>query len=134
MCSSTLLNSGADLALHVRGHGSGACTASAVTISGRVAVGRIKVEQQLENLVAISLRRCSHGSVVDCNDDLMTELQRLLQHEAVCRHRTFCCVNQQNNAVYHLEDNVAGEVGGWGIDDVDLYALVMYRGVPLPEW
>ena len=122
------------LALHVRGHGSGACTAGAVNNRAvQLLVGRIKVEQQLENLVA-DLVETSVRTVdlVDCDDDLVTELQCLLQHEAGLRHRAFCCVNQQNNAVYHLEDTLylAGEVGvARGIYDVDLYALVMYRGV-----
>ena len=103
------------LALHVRGHGSGACTAGAVNDRAvQLLVGRIEVEQQLENLVA-DLVEASVRTVdlVDCNDDLVTELQCLLQHEAGLRHRAFCCVNQQNNAVYHLEDTLylAGEVG-----------------------
>ena len=69
--------------------------------------------------------------LIDNDNDLVAQLQRLLQHEAGLRHRAFCCVNQQNNAVYHLEDTLylAGEVGvARGIYDVDLYALVMYRG------
>ena len=122
------------LALHVRRHGSSACTAGAVNDRAvQLLVGRIEVEQQLENLVSDLIQTSVRTvDLVDCDDDLVTELQCLLQHEAGLRHRAFCCVNQQNNAVYHLEDTLylAGEVGvARGIYDVDLYALVMYRGV-----
>lgn len=85
------------LALHVRGHGSSACTAGAVNDRAvQLLVGCIKVEQQLENLVA-DLVEASVRTVdlVNCNDDLVTELQCLLQHEAGLRHRAFCCVNSR---------------------------------------
>ena len=62
----------------------------------------------------------------------MTELQRLLQHEAGLRHRALKCVNQQDNAVYHLQDalDLTGEVRmSRGVHDVDLGILIMNRGV-----
>ena len=62
----------------------------------------------------------------------MTELKCLLKNETGLRHRAFRRVNQQNNAVNHLEDtlDLAGEVGvARGVNDVDLDALVVNRSV-----
>ena len=62
----------------------------------------------------------------------MAELKRLLQDEAGLGHGALGRVDQQDDAVHHLEDtlDLAGEVGvARGIDDVDLDALVVYRSV-----
>ena len=62
----------------------------------------------------------------------MAELKRLLQNEAGLGHGAFSRVHQQDNAVHHFEDtlDLAGEVGvARGIDNVDLDALIVYRGV-----
>ena len=66
--------------------------------------------------------------LVDDDDDLVPQLQRLLQHEARLRHGAFGRVDQQQNAVDHLEDtlDLAGEIGmARGVDDVDLVVLIV---------
>ena len=66
--------------------------------------------------------------LVDDDDDLVSKLQRLLKHEARLRHGAFGCVDQQQNAVDHLEDtlDLAGEVGvARRVDNVDLVALIV---------
>ena len=62
----------------------------------------------------------------------MAQLQCLGQHETGLRHGALCCVNQQDNAVDHLEDTLylAAEVCvPRGVNDVDLGALVVDGGV-----
>ena len=89
----------------------------------------VEVEQQLEDLVHDLVDACvGPVDLVDDDDDLVPKLQRLLQNEARLRHGAFGCVDQQQNAVDHLEDtlDLAGEIGvARGIDDVDLVALIV---------
>ena len=62
----------------------------------------------------------------------MAKLQRLLQHEARLRHRAFGRIDQQQNAVDHLQDalDLAAEVRvARGIDDVDFRPFIMHGGV-----
>ena len=62
----------------------------------------------------------------------MTQLQRLLQHEARLGHGTLRCVNQQQNAVDHLQNalDLAGEVSVTrGVNNVDLIIFIVYSGV-----
>ena len=62
----------------------------------------------------------------------MTELQRLLQNETGLRHRAFKRIDQQDNAVNHLENtlDLAGEVGVTrGVYNIDLRIFIMYRSV-----
>ena len=49
-----------------------------------------------------SMRRIQPVDLVDDNDDLVPQLQRLLQHEAGLRHGALRGVYQQQNAVDHL--------------------------------
>ena len=70
--------------------------------------------------------------LIDDNDDLVPELQRLLQHEARLRHGALGRVDQQQNAVDHLQNtlDLAGEVGvARGVDNVDLVVFIVYGGV-----
>ena len=70
--------------------------------------------------------------LVDDDDDLVPQLQCLLQHEPCLRHRAFGCVDQQQNAVDHLQDalHLAGKVGvARRVDDVDLVILVVNRRI-----
>ena len=62
----------------------------------------------------------------------MTQLQRLLQHEAGLRHGALRRIDEQQNAVDHLEDtlDLAAEIGvARGIDDVDFRSLIMHGGI-----
>ena len=70
--------------------------------------------------------------LIDDNDDLVAKLQRLLKHEARLRHGAFGCVNEQQNAVNHLENalDLAGEVGvARRVHNVDLIIFIVYGGV-----
>ena len=62
----------------------------------------------------------------------MAELQRLLQHEARLRHGALGRVDQQQNAVDHLQNtlDLAGKIGvARGVDNVDLVVFIVYGGV-----
>ena len=62
----------------------------------------------------------------------MVERQRALKHESRLGHGTLCRVNKQNNAVYHLKYtlDLAAEVSvAGGVNDIDLYILVMNCGI-----
>ena len=96
-------------------------------------VRRIQVEQQLEHLIDDLMHaRIGPVDLVDDDDDLVPQLQRLLQHEPRLRHRAFGCVDQQQNAVDHFQDalHLAGKVGvARRVDDVDLVILVVNRRI-----
>ena len=102
---------------------------------GRVELllGGVEVEQELEHLVHDLVHACvGPVDLIDDHDDLVAQLQRLLQHEARLRHRALGGVDQQQDAVDHLENtlNLAGEVGvARGIDDIDLVIFIMNGGV-----
>ena len=69
--------------------------------------------------------------LVDGDDRLQPDLQRLLQHELGLRHRAFGGIDQQHRAVDHVEDalDLAAEIGmARGVDDVDARALPQERG------
>ena len=62
----------------------------------------------------------------------MTQLQRLLQHEAGLGHGTLGGVHQQDDAVDHLQDplHLAAEVGVTrGVHHIDLVVLVVDGGI-----
>ena len=62
----------------------------------------------------------------------MTELERLAEHEARLRHGALGGVDEQDDAVDHLQDtlDLAAEVGvARGVDDVDLDAVVLAGAV-----
>ena len=70
--------------------------------------------------------------LVDNDDDAMTQLQRAGKDEARLRHGALGGVDEQDDAVDHLEDtlDLAAEVGmARGIDDVDLGVAVADGGV-----
>ena len=96
-------------------------------------VRRIQVEQQLEHLIDDLMHTCvGPVDLVDDDDDLVPQLQRLLQHKPCLRHRAFGCVDQQQNAVDHFQDalHLAGKVGvARRVDDVDLVILVVNRRI-----
>ena len=66
--------------------------------------------------------------LVDDNDDLVAELERLLQHEPRLGHGALSRVDEQQNAVDHLQNalDLAGEIGvARGVDDVDLIIFIV---------
>ena len=96
-------------------------------------VGGVQVDQQLEYLVD-DLVDAPVGPVylVDDDDDAVPELQRALKHEARLRHRALRGVDEQDDAVDHLEYalDLASEIGvAGGVDDIDLHAAVGNGGV-----
>ena len=92
-------------------------------------VGRAELVEQIEGVIDDPVRtRAVTIDLVDHDDRLQSERQRLLGHEARLRHRTFYGVDQQQNAVDHRQHalDLAAEVGvSRRIDDVDVYALVI---------
>ena len=94
---------------------------------------RSQIHEKLQDLV-FDLTQTSVGLVdlVDADDDSVIQLQRLLQHEASLGHGAFRRIHQQQNTVHHLENtlHLASKVGvAGGVDDIDLHAFVMHRGV-----
>ena len=70
--------------------------------------------------------------LVDDDDDAVTQLQRAGEDETRLRHGALSGVDEQDNAVDHLEDtlDLAAEVGvARGIDNVDLGVAVADGGV-----
>jgi hypothetical protein len=64
--------------------------------------------------------------LVDNDDGLEAQLQRLGGHELRLGHRAFGCVHQKNHAVDHRQDalDFAAKVGvAWRVDDVDACAV-----------
>src|ERR1700679_2324049 len=75
---------------------------------------------------------CRIGLVdlVDADDRLEADLQRLADHELGLRHRPFGSVDQHDRAVDHREDalDLAAEIGvAGGVDDVDPMILPDHR-------
>mmetsp|Transcript_11194 Transcript_11194/g.33573 ORF Transcript_11194/g.33573 Transcript_11194/m.33573 type:complete len:301 (+) Transcript_11194:1425-2327(+) len=65
--------------------------------------------------------------LVDHNHNTLVQLQRLAQDKSSLRHRTLHRVHQQQHAVAHVEHtlHLPTKVSvTWGVDDVDLAALV----------
>ena len=64
--------------------------------------------------------------LVDDDDRLQADLQRLAEHELGLRHRAFGGIDQHDGAVHHVEDalDLAAEIGVAGrVDDVDAGVL-----------
>ena len=62
----------------------------------------------------------------------VTKLQGVLQNESCLRHRTFCSVNKQDNAVNHLQNsfNLAAEISmAGGVYNIYLDVVIHNRGV-----
>ena len=99
----------------------------------KLAVAGIEIHQQLQHLV-LDLRAACLRSVtlVDAAYDVQIQLQRLLQDELGLGHDTLRRIDDQYDAVDHLEHtlHLAAEIGMSGrVDDVDLRALVVDGGV-----
>ena len=96
-------------------------------------VGSAQVHQQLQNLVD-DLGNAGIGTVdlVDGDDQRQVLLQSLLQNKTGLGHAALGCIDQQQNAVDHLQHalDLAAEVGvARGVDDVDLDAVVLAGAV-----
>ena len=91
----------------------------------------LEVEEQLEHLVEhFGRARIGAVDLVDDDDRLETQGERLAGDELGLRHRTFSCVDQQDDAVDHAEDSLhlGAEVGvAWRVDDVDVRAVPINR-------
>ena len=67
--------------------------------------------------------RARHGAVylIDYNNRLFSERQRLFKHKAGLRHTALKRIYKQQNAVHHLQNalNLAAEIGmSRGIDNI----------------
>ena len=70
--------------------------------------------------------------LVDDDDHPVAQLQRAAEHEAGLGHGALGGVDEQDDAVDHLQDalDLAAEVGvAGGVDDVDLRVAVLDGGV-----
>jgi hypothetical protein len=90
-------------------------------------LGGAELVEQLEGGVDhVVGPRAGLVDLVDDDDGLEAQRQRLLGHEARLRHRAFLGVDQQHHAVDHRQRafDLAAEVGvARGVDDVDVRAL-----------
>ena len=121
-------------ARHIRVERRGAGAGAGVDDRGiELAFVRAEVDHQVEGLVVDLLAaRVRAVHLVDDDDDRQAERQRVLEHEAGLRHRAFKRVDEQQNAVHHLEHalDLAAEIGvAGGIDDVDLHVLIVHGGI-----
>ena len=94
---------------------------------------RVEIDEQVIDLVQHFLRaRVGPVDLVDDQDRRQLGFQRLAQHVARLRQRTFAGIDQQHHAVHHLERalHFAAEIAvAGGIDDVDLDVVIKNRGV-----
>ena len=70
--------------------------------------------------------------LVDDDNDLVSKLQRLLQHEACLRHRTFESIHKQNASIRHIQYtfHFTSEVTvSRSINNVNLGVFVVDRNV-----
>ena len=95
--------------------------------------GRAELVEQIERLVDHPVdTRARTVHLVDHDDRLQTERQRLLRHEARLRHRAFDGVDEQQHRVDHRQHalHFTAEVGvSRRVDDVDVRAFVFDRAV-----
>src|SRR3569833_2249562 len=71
------------------------------------------------------------SDLVDGDDRLQAELERLADHEFGLRHRAFGGIDQHDHAVDHRQNalDLAAEIGVAGSgDDVDLGVFPLHRG------
>ena len=89
---------------------------------------RIQVDKKIVELVQYFLRaRVCAINLVDHHDRRQLGFQRLAQHVAGLRQRTFAGIHQQHDPVHHLERalHFAAKVAvAGGIDNVDLDVVV----------
>ncbi len=93
----------------------------------------IEIDKEVVNLVQHFLRT-SVGPVnlVDHENRLQVSLERLAEHVTSLRQRPFAGVDEQHDAVHHLEGalDFAAKIGVSGrVHDIDFYALVKYGRV-----
>ena len=95
-------------------------------------LARVERGEEVEDGVQHEVR-LGVGAVdlVDDDDRLQPDGERLRQHELGLRHRPFGGVDEQDGAVHHVEDalHLAAEIGVAGrVDDVDARVLPEERG------
>ncbi|MGY4341882.1 hypothetical protein ACVWW3_006788 [Bradyrhizobium sp. LM2.9] len=92
----------------------------------------VERREQVEHLVDDFGRpRVGTVNLVDDDDRLQTDLERLGDHELGLRQRAFGGVHQHQRAVHHVEDalDLTAEIGVAGsVDDVDARVLPLHRG------
>ena len=98
-------------------------------------VVRVERHEQVEHLVQHLLdARVGAIDLVDDDDRLQAQRQRLAGHELRLRHRAFRRIDQQHDAVDHRQDalHLAAEVGvARRVDDVDAHSLAATRRRPV---
>ena len=91
----------------------------------------VEVEEQLEHLVEhFGGARVGAVDLVDHDDRLEAERERLAGDELGLRHRAFGGVDQQDHAVDHRQDalDLGAEIGvAGGVDDVDVRGRAVMR-------
>jgi hypothetical protein len=96
-------------------------------------VGGVKFEEKLEDHVEHLVRAGVFAvDLVDDDDGLGADFERLAQHELGLGLRAVEGVDDEQHAVDHLQDalHFAAEIGvAGGVDDVDVVILVLERGV-----
>ncbi len=110
---------------------------SGITVQGRsvnnreieLFLGRAELVEQIEGLVHDPIRtRARAIHLVDHDDGLESEGQRLARDKTGLRHRTFHRIDQQQHAFHHRQHalDLAAEIGvSGGIDNVDVRAFVL---------
>ena len=90
-------------------------------------VGRVERGEEVEDLVDDFVRpRVGLVDLVDADDGLEADLQRLADHEFGLRHRAFGRVHEHDRPIHHREDalHLAAEIGmARRVDDVDAHVL-----------
>jgi hypothetical protein len=96
-------------------------------------VGRVEFEEELEDHVEHLVRTGVFAiDLVDDDDGLGAHFERLAKHELGLRLRAVEGIDDEHDAVDHLENalHFAAEIGvTGGVDDVDVIILVLERGV-----
>ena len=94
-------------------------------------VAGVKRRKEIKALVMDFLNACVRPiNLVDHDDWTQALLQRLGDHKFGLRHRAFCGVDKNDNAIDHAEDplHLATEIGmAWGIDDIEANILPDHR-------
>ena len=92
----------------------------------------VERREEVEHLVDdLGRARIVLVDLVDRDDGLEAELQRLADNELGLRHRAFGGIHQHDHAIDHREDalDLAAEIGVAGrVDDVDLRIFEQHRG------
>ena len=95
--------------------------------------GRAELVEEIEGLVHDPVGpRARPVDLVDDDDGLQSQRERLARDEARLRHRAFDRIDQQQHAVDHRQHalDLAAEIGvARRVDDIDMRALVGDRAV-----